>query len=444
MSSSPLHRQTLLLALMTTLVIAAGACSDQSITSSVMPAPVPPPVSANQAGMLRGTVREDGTVVLESLDPSIQVGDGNASGAIYGNQNVTARVTTSNFSVTTVGTTKTWRFKLAVHNLLPFAVGSIDGVSSAPYDTVGMYVFFPTAPTVVSPAACGCTVTVLNTQGLGSFTAPNQLYYWYHDLLAANGAALGRDSTTDIPTWTFSAPSQVNSFRFFVILSSPWPRGMQTQDTAWSVSYNPTSDSLPDVNASPRWKRLGLNFGGTYSSSSAGLTMNVNHSAHGVSDDMFFYRSDNLNRSENAYMESRLTLANSGGTDPVMILALADSVKFVGLGVGPGKIGFVAFNQTTLGWEWVASATLLMTTNVAHTYRVGKFGATSATVYVDGVERLSIPNALLPNNSMPTFGPSVSAQSAHLSTLFGLAAQGAAAKAIVNFVNYAIHATPNP
>src|SRR5437660_937138 len=98
MSHSFLNRLTLRSALMVALVITVGACSDQSTTSSVTP-PVPPPVNANQAGMLRGTVREDGTVVLESLDPSIQVGDSNMSGAIYGNQNVTAKVTTSGFAL---------------------------------------------------------------------------------------------------------------------------------------------------------------------------------------------------------------------------------------------------------------------------------------------------------------------------------------------------------
>ncbi|MDB4910559.1 MAG: Regulator of chromosome condensation repeat-containing protein [Gemmatimonadetes bacterium] len=443
MSLSLLNRPTLRTALTMALVIAAGACSDQSITSSATPVPVPPAVNANQAGMLRGTVREDGSVVLESLDPSIQVGDSNVSGAIYGNQNVTAKVTTSNFLLTNNGTTKTWTFKLAVHNLLPYAVGSVDGVSSAPYDTVGMFVFFPSAPTVVSPTACGCAVSVLNTQGMGNFTAPNQLYYWYHDLLATKGV-VGRDSTTSIPTWTFTAPSKVNSFRFFVILSSPWPRGLQTQDTAWSVSYNPTADSIPDVSASPRWKRIGLNYGGTNSSASSGLTMNVSHSSRGGPDDMFFYRSDNLNRTENAYIESRLSLPTSGGSKPVMILALADSVKFVGLGIGNGKIGFATFNQSTFTWEWTAGATLAMTTTSAHTYRVGKFGATTATVYVDGVEKFSSANSLLPDNFMPTYSLFVGAQAAHLSTFFGPTAQDADAKVVVSYVNYAIHATPKP
>ena len=441
MSLSSLNRPTLRMALMAALVVASGACSDQSITSSVRPAPLPPMVNANQAGMLRGTVREDGTVVLESLDPSIQVGDSNTSGAIYGNQNVTAKVTISAFNLTDNGTTKKWTFKLAVHNLLPYAVGAVDGASATPYDTVGMFVFFPSAPSVVSPAVCGgCAVTVLNTQGAGSFTAPNQLYYWYHDLLAAKG--FSGDSTTDIPTWTFTAPSAVNSFRFFVILSSPWPRGLQSQDTSWSVSYNPFSDSLPDVNASPRWKPISLNGGGSYSSGSQGLTIDLDHK-HG-SEDMFFFRSDNLNRSENAYIESRLTLSNAGGGKPVMILALADSVKFVGLGIGNGKIGFAAFNQFTLTWEWAAGGTLSMTTSAPHTYRVGKFNGTTATVYVDGVEKFSALNSLLPNNFMPSYGSAVGAQAAHLSSFFGATAQDADAKVIVSYVNYAIHATPKP
>ena len=436
--SSP-NRPTLRMALMTVLVIASAACSDQSITSSMKPAPTPPLANPNQTGMLRGTVREDGTVLLESLDPSIQAGDSNTSGAIYGNQNVTAKVTISAFNLDNTAGIKTWTFKLAVHNLLPYAVGAVD-TAAAPYDTVGMFVFFPSAPTVVSPSPCsGCTVSILNTQGVGSFTAPNQPYYWYNDLLAATG--LAHDSTTHIPTWTFKAPSTVNSFRFFVILSSPWPRGLQTQDTTWSVSYNPFSDSLPDVNASPRWKTIGVNENGTYSSGSQGLTISASHRHQ---DDQFFFRSDNLNRSENAYLESRLTLTKSGGSNPVMILALADSVKFVALGIGNGRIGLATFNPSTLSWQWSAGGTLPLTTSVAHTYRIGKFGANVATVYVDGGELFTASNSLISNNFMPNYSGTVSAQATHLSAFFGLTAQDADANVIVSYVNYAIHATPKP
>lgn len=439
MSLSTFNRHSLRTAMMMTLVIAAAACSDQSITSSVKPVAPPAPTPNNTAGMLRGTVREDGTVVLESLDPSIQVGDGNASGAIYGNQNVTAKVTASNFSLTNSGGTKTWKFTLAVHNLLNYPVGSIDG-SATPYDTVGVFVFFPTAPSVVSPANSGATVNVLNTQGTASFSGINQKYYWYHDRLAAKG--LAGDSTKNNPTWTFTAPSSVNSFRFSVLLSAPWPRGMQAQDTSWAVAYNPTADSLPDVNASPRWKRIGLYYGGSYSTSSAGLTMSVDNSSRS-DDDMFFFRSDNLNRSENAYVQANVKLT-AGGGNPVFILALADSIKFVGLGIGNGKIGMATFNQTTFRWEWLAGGTITQNTTSAHTYRVGKFGATTSTVYVDGVEKFSTANNLLPNNFMPTYSVYVGAQPAHLSVFFGPTAQDADATAVVTAVNYAFHATPKP
>ena len=392
--------------------------------------------------MLRGTVREDGTIVLESLDPAIVVGDRNTSGAIYGNQNVTAKVTASNFTLTNVGGTKTWKFTLAVHNLLNFPVGAIDGATTAPYDTVGVFVFFPTLPSVVSPTNCGCSVTVQNTQGSASFSGINQKYYWYNDRLSAKG--LAGDSTTNNPTWTFTAPSTVNSFRFTVLLSAPWPRGLQSQDTSWAVAYNPSSDSLPDVNASPRWKRIGLRYGGTESAqSSTGLTMSVNTGSNGSYDDMFFYRSDNLNRSENAYIEARLKLT-AGGNNPVMILALADSVKFVGLGIGNGKIGMATFNFNTFKWEWLAGGTISLSTSSVHTYRVGKFGTTTSTVYVDGIEQFSTANNLLPNNFMTQYAQFVGSQAARLSTFFGPTAQDASATAVVSYVNYAFHATPKP
>jgi hypothetical protein len=439
MSLSTFNRHSLRTAMMTTLVIAAAACSDQSITSSVKPVAPPAPTPSNTAGMLRGTVREDGTVVLESLDPSIQAGD-NVSGAIYGNQNVTAKVTTSNFHVTTSGNTKTWTFTLAVHNLLNYPVGAIDG-SATPYDTVGVFVFFPTAPSVVSPANSGATVNVLNTQGTASFSGINQKYYWYHDRLAAKG--LAGDSTKNNPLWTFTASSSVTSFRFSVLLSAPWPRGMQAQDTSWAVAYSPSADSLPDVNASPRWKRIGVGYGGSYGTSSQGLSMSLDHSSHGTDDDMFFFRSDNLNRTEKAYVQANVKLT-AGGSNPVFILALADSVKFVGLGIGNGKIGMATFNSSTLQWQWSAGGTVVQNTTLAHTYRVGKFGADSVTVYVDGVAKFTTANSLLPNNFMPTYSGIVGGQAARLSVFFGPTAQDADADALVTAVNYAFHATPKP
>jgi hypothetical protein len=380
--------------------------------------------------------------VLESLDPSIQAGDGDASAAIYGNQNVTAKVTASAFTVVDNGTTKTWKFKLAVHNLLNYPIGSIDG-AAVPWDTTGMYAFFSTAPSVVAPSACGCAVTVAATQGMASFTSPNQSYYWYQNRLAAKGHP--GDSTTENPIWTFTAPSRVTSFRFALLLSTPWPRGMQAQDTSWSVLYNPASDSTPDVNAKPRWKTVGVNPGGTNTLSSGALQMDVNHLVLfflNFSTDQFFYRSDNLNRSENAYAEARLTLTQGGGSKPVAILALADSVKFVGLGIGNGKIGLATFDPNALTWEWAAGGTITQNTSSVHTYRIGKFGAASATVYVDGVAKFS--STTLPNNFMPGFTSSVSAQATHLSVMFGITGQDANANATVNYVTYAFHATPAP
>lgn len=447
MSASFMSRTMLRTATVAMMVIAAGACSDQQITGNKAP---PAPVGANPStiGMLRGTVREDGTILLESMDPSIQVGDG-ASGAIYGNQNVTAKVTTSAFNLADNGTTKTWTFKLAVHNLLNYPVGSIDG-AAVPLDTIGMYVFFPTAPTAIAPNPCsGCAISILNTQGFANFTAPNQQFYWYHDRLAAKGQA--GDSTTNIPTWTFTAKSTVTSFRFTIILSSPWPRGIVGGDTTWSVFYNPLVDSIPDVNGKPRWKTDGVNNSAVSTLLSGALNMVARHKSEGgascvkggnCSDDRFYYRSDNLDRSERAYIEARFSLT-SGGSNPSAIIGLADSVKFIGLGVGNGRVGFATFNPITSRWEWFG-ATLAVTTTAVHTYRLGKFDTTNATIYVDGVERLSAADLVLPSNFMPSFASNVTTQEVHLSTFFGVSAQDADATAKINYVTYAFHATPKP
>lgn len=447
MSASFMNREMLRMATVAMMVIAAGACSDQQITGNKAP-PVPVTPTPSTVGMLRGTVREDGTVLLESMDPSIQVGDG-ASGAIYGNQNVTAKVTTSAFSMHMSGgrnSTTTWTFKLAVHNLLNYPVGSIDGAAT-PQDTIGMYIFFPTAPTAVTPNPCsGCAISILNTQGSASFTAPSQQYYWYHDRLAAKGQP--GDSTKNIPTWTFTAPSKVTSFRFTIILSSPWPRGIAGGDTTWSVIYNPSVDSLPDANAKPRWKLIGVNPSGSSATLSAGsLLLDADHGSgfFSTSEDRFFYRSDNLNRNDNAYLEARVTLTRSGGNNPIAVLALADSVKFVGLGIGTNKIGFVTFSSSTLQWEWLGGPVLTtINTSISHKYRIGKFGANSATIYVDDIEKLSALNSVLPSNFLPSFSSSIGMQASHLSTFFGITAQDVSSDATINNVTYAIHATPHP
>lgn len=288
---------------------------------------------------------------------------------------------------------------------------------------------------------------------MANFTAPNQQYYWYHDRLSAKG--LAGDSTLSNPTWKFSGSHNIKSFSFFVILSSPWPRGVVGGDTTWSVFYNPAIDSLPDANAKPRWKTIGVNFGGTYTASGSGLKLNVKHGAAnndflctffgictGASQDMFFYRADNLNRSENAYVEAQLSLSSGASNNPVAILALADSVKFVGLGIGNGKIGFATFNTSTLKWEWLAGGTISVTTSSMHKYRVGKFGAGTATVYVDGVEMFSQVN--LPDNFLPANSSTVGPQAAKLSSFFGITSQDADENATINYVTYAFHATPKP
>lgn len=441
MSLSSMNRHSLRTALMTALVITAGACSEQPITSSVKPVTPPPVPTPNQTGMLRGTIRADGSVLLESLDPTITT-DSNVSGAIYGNQNVTAKVTTFGFHVDSTAATKTWTFKLSVHNLLNFPIGAIDGAAS-PADTIGMYVFFPGAPTVVSPTNCGCSVTLANSSGFASFTGVNQNYYWYHDRLAQKGSA--GDSTTTSPTWTFTAPrsGKVNSFRFFVILSSPWPRGLQSQDTSWTVQYNPPSDSLPDLNAKPPWKRIGVQFGGTESIVSSALNMKVTRSTGNNYDDMYFFRADNLARTEKAYEEARVSLPDGSG-NPQVILALLDSVKLVAMGIGRDRVGFANFNQFTSQWQWNSVTIAANGTSGSHRYRVAKYGADSAMIYVDDVAKLAAQNSVLPANFLPSQGPFIGAQAAKMSSFFGVSAQDNATTAIVSSVTYAFHVKPNP
>jgi hypothetical protein len=197
------------------------------------------------------------------------------------------------------------------------------------------------------------------------------------------------------------------------------------------------------ASATPIWKSIGTNFGGTHTASSSGLFLDVDHA--GYPQDQFYYRSDNLNRTEKAYMETRATLSTSVTTTPVLVLAMADSVKFGGFGIANNHIGFVTFNTSSLQWQFTG---ILLSKDVntsgSHTYRIAKFGKDSTVLYMDGNPRLSALDSALPNNFMPTYGGYIGPQASKLSTFFGITAQGGDGSATISYVNYGFHLKPTP
>ncbi len=104
----------------------------------------------------------------------------------------------------------TLRVPIAVQNLLPQPLGTTDGVS---YDGRGVTVFFQQTPATTGGSG---TVTVLNADTTGTYTAAGQPAFVYRQLLAGN-------QTTPQHDWLFSVPNSVSGFQFLVYVQAQVP-----------------------------------------------------------------------------------------------------------------------------------------------------------------------------------------------------------------------------
>jgi hypothetical protein len=132
--------------------------------------------------------------------------EGARADILYGGQDVFVVSTTSNVNYD-AGTQK-FTFNLKLRNLLRQAIGTTDGVTA---DPSGVKVFFWQLPTVTAGTGA---IAIDNADGVGTFTAANQPYYAYVQLI---------DSyleSTDKP-WQFDVPPTVTSFEFKLFISSP-------------------------------------------------------------------------------------------------------------------------------------------------------------------------------------------------------------------------------
>lgn len=99
-----------------------------------------------------------------------------------------------------------YQFDATVQNLLPYPIGTPDGS-----ERTGVKVFFETGPTVSEYHSVGDTgtVTIANADGIQSFNAANQSYFFYDTILAPQGISAPRQ-------WRYLVPLTVKRFRFTV------------------------------------------------------------------------------------------------------------------------------------------------------------------------------------------------------------------------------------
>jgi hypothetical protein len=124
---------------------------------------------------------------------------GQGSAVVIGGQGVYMQLTSSNLSYDTIS--QIYQFDGTVKNLMNEAMGTPDGTTA---DPGGIQVFFRTGPTTTSGTG---TVSVDNEDGTATFTAANQPYFAYHEILAKNQTSAPR-------TWRLIVPPTVLSFTF--------------------------------------------------------------------------------------------------------------------------------------------------------------------------------------------------------------------------------------
>lgn len=125
------------------------------------------------------------------------------SDVILGGQGTYVQLTSSNIQVVA----DTFAFDVTVQNLIPQALATVDGTT---LDPAGVRVFFE-APLVVT-AGTG-TIEVANADGTGTFTASNQEFYQYDELLPQNAVSTAKQ-------WRFRFDPTVDSFTFGLFVSA--------------------------------------------------------------------------------------------------------------------------------------------------------------------------------------------------------------------------------
>lgn len=184
--------------------LASGACveADPTGIEPIDTAPLPVATSAD----LRVALDCVGSVQGGSVTcaPHAQAGDGLAA-VIVGGQNTYVRLTSSNVGYDSG--TEIFSFDVTVQNLLNESIGTPDGTTP---DANGIQVFFASGPTVTSGTG---TVGVANADGTGFFTASDQPYFTYNEVL-------DKDEVSGARNWQLSVPNTASTFNFLLFLET--------------------------------------------------------------------------------------------------------------------------------------------------------------------------------------------------------------------------------
>jgi hypothetical protein len=176
---------------------------------------------------------------LSCVDASAPSG-GPRAAKLLGGQDKYVKLASSGTSYD--GGTQILSSNVTVENLLQQAIGTTDGST-----VTGVEVFFAAGPDVTSGGA-GSSVTVSNSDGIGTFTATNQPYFHYAEIL-------GTYQISSAKSWQFQISGSVSTFTFTVYVSAPmvdesaalldkvWTGATSTD---WTVGSNWQGGVVPD------------------------------------------------------------------------------------------------------------------------------------------------------------------------------------------------------
>jgi hypothetical protein len=212
------------------LPLLAAACTDRTLT---LPAEAPAPQAVRVAECRVDVAAQ--TMVCTATRPA---GTAARADKFLGNQDVYVRLSSSGTSYDSG--TEILSSNVTLQNLVRKTIGTTDGSTVSP-----VRVFFSQIPVVTSGTG---SVSVANPDGFDAFTASNQPYFSYAEILTPYRISSAH-------TWQFNVPSTVGSFVFGVFVSSPmvdytgpmldevWTGAV---DSAWATPGNWSTGVVPD------------------------------------------------------------------------------------------------------------------------------------------------------------------------------------------------------
>lgn len=177
-----------------------AACSDNTPTGPLSSAAVKRP---NAVAAVECTASIT-TRSVSCKSPSAVLPAG-MRGDILSGQNSSVKLTSSNVSYNSG--TEIFQFDVTIQNLNNEAIGTPDGTVPS---TDGIQIYFSGGPTVTAGTG---SMSVANADGVGTFTAPNQPYFAYHQILAKN-------QVSSAHTWQLSVPPTATQFTFGLLVST--------------------------------------------------------------------------------------------------------------------------------------------------------------------------------------------------------------------------------